>query len=148
MDGYGRFSSTSDGRRGVRQAHRIALEALLGRRLDAHEVACHHCDNPSCVRPDHLYAGSTLTNARDAVARGQQPRGERHGLAKLTADRVREIRDWYATGSWTQRGLARHFGVSQAVVNDIIVGRTWRHVDPTVAMGRVGRWWQRTMRAA
>jgi hypothetical protein len=42
------------------------------------KTCCHHCDNPSCVRPDHLYDGDQFTNMHDCVARG------RHGNTKKT----------------------------------------------------------------
>lgn len=70
-DGYGRFKL--DGR--FHLAHRLALGLSLGRELlwtDAiREEACHHCDNPPCVNPAHLYVGDRMTNRRDAVNRGR-----------------------------------------------------------------------------
>jgi hypothetical protein len=33
---------------------------------------CHHCDNPPCVRPDHLFLGTPLNNVRDAIAKGRR----------------------------------------------------------------------------
>jgi hypothetical protein len=33
-------------------------------------LACHHCDNPPCVNPDHLYWGSPGSNADDRTKRG------------------------------------------------------------------------------
>lgn len=50
-------------------AHRVSLEMKLGRALEPGEMACHTCDNPPCVNPDHLYAGDNSTNQVDAWAR-------------------------------------------------------------------------------
>lgn len=37
-------------------------------------LALHKCDTPLCINPDHVYAGTTSQNARDAVSRGRWPR--------------------------------------------------------------------------
>lgn len=57
--------------------------------------------------------------------------GERNGNHRLTADEVREIRKMYASGDWTQRELAREFGVAQGNIAFIVTNRTWRHLLPT-----------------
>lgn len=74
-DGYGHFKF--DGREVG--AHRFALELALGRTLAPGEFACHTCDNPPCVRPEHLYPGTRVDNAQDAVRRGRMATGDRHG---------------------------------------------------------------------
>lgn len=50
-------------------AHRYSLEQKLGRRLTAGEHACHRCDTPLCVNPDHLFAGTATDNAYDMLAK-------------------------------------------------------------------------------
>jgi hypothetical protein len=68
-DGYGQVST----RRGQAPAkvHRLVLEDTIGRSLSAGERACHVCDNPPCANPAHLFVGSVIDNARDAVAKGR-----------------------------------------------------------------------------
>lgn len=118
-DGYGLLNYD-----GVQyRANRVALE-LDGRPVSEGLYACHHCDTPACVRPDHLYAGTPLENSRDAVARGQSPRGERQHMAKLTEDAVRHIR----SSSESEKALALKFGVSDAAIYMVRAGKTWRHV--------------------
>ncbi|MEV5015384.1 HNH endonuclease [Streptomyces sp. NPDC053780] len=70
-NGYGKFNVNG---RMVR-AHRWMLEYTLGRELSPDEVACHTCDNPSCVNPGHLYVGDYTTNRLDVTARGRRPSG-------------------------------------------------------------------------
>ena len=59
IDKYGRA------RRGAKTVGKIILEQRYGRQIDRHELACHTCNNPSCVNPDHIYKGSTSSNMRD-----------------------------------------------------------------------------------
>lgn len=60
--------------------------------------------------------------------RGNKPRGEQVGGAKLTESDVREIRVSLAEGECTQAELGRRFGVDIATISDIKRGNTWRHV--------------------
>lgn len=66
----------------LRPAHRIALERAIGRELPDHEDACHACDNPPCVNPAHLFAGSRSDNLRDMAAKGRarMPKPGRSGV--------------------------------------------------------------------
>lgn len=66
-DGRGIFSGG-----GLHQtAPRIALGIKLGRPVAPGLFACHSCDNPNCVNPDHLWEGSNKDNLRDASAKGR-----------------------------------------------------------------------------
>jgi hypothetical protein len=67
-DGYGIFSYAGK----TYRAPRIAME-IAGRPLSAGEMACHRCDNPGCVRPDHLFAGTNQDNMKDMVRKGRNP---------------------------------------------------------------------------
>mgnify|MGYP001561748375 CR=1 FL=1 len=65
--GYGQFSI---GNRDL-CAHRVAwMFANLDTPPSILQV-CHKCDNPKCVRPDHLFLGTKSDNMRDAVAKGR-----------------------------------------------------------------------------
>lgn len=61
-------------------AHRVALTLKLGRSVGRNLYACHHCDVPGCVNPEHLFEGHASDNAADAVAKGRmrQTRWKRH----------------------------------------------------------------------
>lgn len=52
-------------------AHRVALERKLGVNLPPTVYALHTCDVPSCVNPEHLYAGTPGDNMRDMKKRGR-----------------------------------------------------------------------------
>jgi hypothetical protein len=53
------------------RVHRKALELKLGRLLSKHENACHRCDNPPCINPEHLFAATQEHNKLDEVAKGR-----------------------------------------------------------------------------
>jgi hypothetical protein len=58
------------GWRGHALAHRHSWQIANGP-LSDDLMVCHHCDNPPCVNPGHLYPGTAADNARDAVERGR-----------------------------------------------------------------------------
>lgn len=93
-------------------------------------MVCHRCDNPSCVRPDHLYAGSAKQNMHDCLSRGRYP--YRFALenpkSKLTPNDVRMIREVYPTVQAPQ--LARRYGVHKKTIYDVIHRRSWLSVEP------------------
>ena len=90
--------------------------------------ACHKCDNPSCVNPDHLFAGTMADNQSDMARKGRARHGEARPGALLTDAIVLELRRRYATENITHRELAEQVGVNENTVRCAIIGRTWRHV--------------------
>ena len=132
-DGYGVL------RKGSLQvrAHRAAWEDAYGPIPDGMDV-CHHCDNPPCVEPTHLFLGTALDNMQDASRKGRlpggtgQPAGERHPLSKLTDAQVSTIRASYGgyRGHPNQYELAAAFGVTQPAIS-MILGRARRSRSST-----------------
>ncbi len=59
--GHGMFSYSGK----TLGAHRFSA-LISGMAIDG-KLVCHHCDNPRCVRPDHLFIGDHITNMRDMV---------------------------------------------------------------------------------
>lgn len=119
-DGYGVIR---DG--GVqRKAHRVAYEIRNGD-LGGGWVL-HHCDNPSCVNPTHLYLGDHEDNTRDAVDRGRYPSGGSHPRSKLNRGDVSEIKD--SLGGVSQYDLAEEYGVSRSCIARIAQRETWESV--------------------
>jgi hypothetical protein len=111
-------------------AHRLALE-ISGSPVPGDRLACHRCNNPKCVNPSHLYAGTHADNARDAIAAGSfhfnpAPRGEANRSAKLTCADVAEIRRLSGLG-FSQRELGRQFGVTHCAIGKVLHGETWSH---------------------
>lgn len=50
--------------------HRYTLEQKLGRPIQRKHEACHTCNNPSCIEPEHLYEGTHKQNMWDLIKTG------------------------------------------------------------------------------
>lgn len=92
-------------------------------------VILHACDNPACVRPDHLSIGTQKENVQDMLRKGRGPdrRGERNGRARITADTVRAIRADYA-GGVRPAELSRRYALRDSRISEIVHRKTWRDV--------------------
>lgn len=131
---YGRFCVANK----AMKAHRYAYAQSRGVPFDAIEGwhVCHTCDNPPCVRPDHLFLGTDADNLRDAARKGRMStearravnRGVRNPSAKLTPGDVASIRAEYATGRTPQWLLAKMYSVARSTIGRIISKRGWTHV--------------------
>lgn len=121
-DGYG-FIKRRDGVQ--YRAHRLSYEMHQGWISPGYFV-CHHCDNPSCVNPNHLFAGSHADNTRDMIAKNRQPRlcGEKNAMAKLTDAQVIQIR----RDQRSHVDIAKDFPVSASQIKHIQSGRCWKHL--------------------
>lgn len=123
--GYGRFSVI--GSRAV-FAHRKAWELTHGVDLSPDQLVCHHCDNPGCVRPDHLFLGTPKENTADMYRKGRArfcpPKGEAHGQTKLTAEQVADIRRRRRDGESAIQ-LGREYGISATTVYNIQRRKVW-----------------------
>lgn len=127
--GYGKLTSgrRKDGDFKLIRAHRFSYTLKHGPIPKGVEI-CHKCDNPSCVNPNHLFAGSHQDNASDMVAKGRQAIGNRLPWAKLTPSDIPRIRQLHSEGI-SRRKIAKQYGVSYATILDVIEGRTWKHVE-------------------
>jgi len=100
-------------------AHRVSWEINVGPIPPGLDVL-HHCDNPPCVRPDHLFVGTQGDNNRDRDRKGRQ-----RSPRKLTIYTVREIRRRRGNGE-KLRVLAEDYGITTGHVSNIYRRIWWR----------------------
>lgn len=147
LSGYGRFFIKT---KGVR-AHRFSWQLANGP-IPEGLCVCHKCDNPPCVKPEHLFLATHSENMLDAGRKGRNgsqrypervPRGDKHGArlhpervprgencgkSRLTEADVVRIRQLHSEGR-SLRCLGREYGVHDTTIYFAVRGLTWRHVQ-------------------
>lgn len=119
------------------KAHRVSYEIHFGA-IPKGMYVCHSCDNPKCVRPDHLFLGTAKQNTQDCISKRRMHfqikpdfmanlRGSQNPKSKLTERVVLEMRNRRKLGE-SLRGLAREAGVCHKTLLSAIHGKTWSHV--------------------
>lgn len=114
-DGYGLLSVEGENLR----VHRLMYECHNDTVLDERTFVCHHCDNPCCVNPEHLFAGTQKDNMVDRKNKGRVPKGESHSLTRLTDDDVSDIRRMAKDGV-PRKVIRTKYGISQAYCCQLI----------------------------
>jgi len=115
---------------------RLILEEKLKCCLLKSGFACHTCDNPKCINPEHLFLGDAVLNPKDAAKKGRMARGENHGSrlhpervprgensgrAMLTEKDVKIIRD----SPLPSRLLAKNYGVGKSTIQAVKNRESW-----------------------
>lgn len=124
--GHGHFKIGSEAKGTGRLvlAHRLAWMLAHPNLVLGDLLICHHCDNPPCCRPDHLFRGTMADNMRDRDGKRRQARGDGHGRSKLTEADIPVIR----ASNETRAALGRRYGVSYQVISAVVLRKTWAHV--------------------
>lgn len=134
-------------------AHRIAYVLATSDDISSDDSICHHCDNPPCCNPDHLFKGTALENNHDAFQKGRNVpprehtnyvhawkkrpelirRGSQVHWATLTEDRVRQILMDRINGASVPE-IAAKYGRSKEGIGQICSGRKWKHVYNSLSL--------------
>lgn len=121
-EGYGKFSW--EGRRD--KAHRYSYYLANGELPDG-AVICHSCDNPACVNPAHLFAGTQSENTKDSWDKNRRPKRLKRTIREVPPPPVLTPRDeakvrqrvWHCL-----RQLATEYGVTPLTVFQTVIGAT------------------------
>jgi hypothetical protein len=99
------------------RAHRVAWEFAYGD-IPHGKWVLHHCDNPGCVNPEHLFLGDNAANVRDMHRKG---RG-RGGLGPDTAYAIL----WMNASGFSRKRIMKEYDVSLHVAKDVVGRRRWK----------------------
>lgn len=104
------------------RAHRVAY-ALHNGGIDDDLMVCHHCDNPSCCNPKHLFLGTGSDNMQDMVAKGRNNsiKGENNPIAKLTVEQARLI----YLDPRTNFEISKAYGIASSLASLIRRRKIW-----------------------
>jgi len=144
--GYGRLQINKK----LIRAHRFAYETTYGK-IPKGMCVCHHCDNPICCEPTHLFLGTQKDNMVDKYRKNRQSRigaynpatgnnhgshthpervarGERQHLSKFTKEQIIKIRNEYDPIKNSSYKLAKKYDVYSSTILRIINKKTWKHI--------------------
>lgn len=109
-------------------AHRVSWIFTNGE-IPKGKCILHHCDNPMCIRPDHLFLGTRTDNNLDKLNKGRQwrPIGVKNPASKLNERIVLRIRSLRKKMLF-EREIAEIVGSTRSAVSKVLQGESWRHV--------------------
>jgi len=107
-----------------RLAHRVSYIVFKGE-IPHGMCACHHCDVPSCINPDHLFIGTLADNVADKTKKNRCGNyGTLNPASRYTESQIYEVISLRKSG-WFYKDIAKKFKTSKESVRRICIGETW-----------------------
>lgn len=107
-------------------AHRLSWILHYGNIPNGMNVL-HSCDQRDCSKISHLFIGDHDDNMKDMVNKSRQMKGLNHYCVKLDENKVREIKKLIKDG-YGNYAISKMFNVNSGTIQNISIGRTWKHV--------------------
>jgi hypothetical protein len=128
--GYGTIGvgKKSMGNRKNAYAHRISWEMANGEKIPDGLFACHKCDNPPCVNPEHIFIGTNSENILDSVAKKRFPIASRHYRARLKDSDVQVIFEMRKSGL-KHREIAEKYGVCRELITHVLNRQAYKSIE-------------------
>lgn len=120
--GYGRMAVN----RRLWCAHRMSYVIHIGE-ISPELHVCHHCDNPPCVNPRHLFLGTDADNAYDRVKKNRQAKGETAGGAKTTNAVISAVVSEYKAGARISTLMAK-YNLTRRQIQGVTRGLHWQSI--------------------
>ena len=116
-DGYGKIHFEKQHWR----AHRLSFFLTYNERPI---FVCHKCDNPSCINPDHLFAGDPKTNNSDRQQKGRNAdlSNENHPMMKFDNRKIKKARAMRQQG-YSVKYISKNIGISCSYLFQIFSGK-------------------------
>ena len=131
--GYGQFKLNNK----MQVAHRLSWMWANNKDVPVGMLICHHCDNPSCVNPDHLFLGTNADNNRDCWSKGRNSnKGIDHSQSKFTEEQIILIKRHIAEADFEYgdktafcKFWAPKIGVSWQAISGVLYNNRWSHIS-------------------
>ena len=126
-DGYGMFWFQGK----TKGAHQFSARALANQTINAGDQVCHHCDNPSCCNPEHLFIGSSQDNTRDRHIKNRSAKGSGVGTSVYNEQIIKSLKDAYNSRPHYKgiiKDLSEEFDVSYGVTWTVCRNKGWLHI--------------------
>lgn len=107
--------------------HRVSWSIYRGE-IPAGMQILHHCDNPPCVNPRHLFLGTQSDNMKDMTIKGRRANGAKNGNSKINELDVVNIRMLGRTGRLKQKTIGKMYRLSSQQISHILAVRRWKHI--------------------
>jgi HNH endonuclease len=93
------------------------------------ETVCHKCDNPSCINPDHLFAGTHKLNMMDMKLKGRaaRPKGVLHPMRKYSVEQIKEVRRLHSLNI-SLNEISKSVLIPKSYVRQIVLKQRWGHL--------------------
>jgi len=111
--GYGMIRTHDRTKEG---AHRVSYALAYGE-VPKGRWVLHRCDNPSCVKPEHLFLGDGSANSQDMHSKGR-------GWGGIGPDTAYAVL-WMSASGFSRKQITEEYSVSLHVVKDIVARRSW-----------------------
>lgn len=126
-NGYGKTTITKNGIERPIGVHRLSWMVYRGN-IPSGMFVCHHCDNPSCIRIEHLFLGTSQDNINDKMkkGRGNKKWGEHCKRSKLKEFEVIDILK--SKGKFSSTDLSKKYNITPMAIRSIWQRKNWKHV--------------------
>jgi len=127
-DGYRLIGLTKNKKRTVVYVHRLVAEAFLPK-VDGKDFVNHKDGNKANNDISNLEWVTKSENSKHSFEIGiQSNKGENHPMAQLNEEKVKDIRQKFASGNYKRKELAELFGVKKTTIEKVITRKLWKHI--------------------